>query len=135
MDDRQFRLLISGFIALTGLLSVCFHGRGTKNRKSLLLLAAAVLAISSGLGYHLQAQPVESLLGVGAESLSGSVDLYQDSFDRETCERDCREAYGGWPGGSNDPRARLYARCIQDCERQFWQDYDRRMRNLEREKK
>ena len=24
---------------------------------------------------------------------------------------------------------------IQECERQFWQDYDRRMRDLEREKK
>ncbi len=105
------------------------------NWKSSLLSAAAVLAIFSGLDYHLQAEPAEFLLGVGAESLPGNVDLHQDSFDRETCERDCREAYGGWSGGPNDPRARLYARCIQNCEQQFWKDYDRRMRNLEREKK
>ena len=105
------------------------------NRKSLLLSAAAALLIFSGFEYHLQAQPAEFLLGVGAELLSGNVDLYQDSFDRGTCEQDCREAYGGVIGRSDDPRARLYARCIQECERQFWRDYDRRVRDMEREKK
>jgi hypothetical protein len=105
------------------------------NWKSFLLSAAAVLAIFWGLDYHLQAQPAEFLLGVGAESLSGNVGLHQDSFDRETCEQDCRERYGGLGGARDDPRARLYGLCIQECERQFWKDYDRRMRNLEREKK
>ena len=135
MDARQFRLLISGFSELIGLLNVHFHGGSTMNRKSFLLSAAAVLAIFSGLDYHLQAQPAEFLLGVGAESLSGNVGLHQDSFDRETCLQDCRERYGPWAGGRDDPRGRLYAQCVQDCERQFWKDYDRRMRDLEREKK
>jgi hypothetical protein len=107
VDARQVRLLISGFIALTGLLNVHFHRGGAMNGKTLLLSAAAALAILSGLDYHRQAQPAEFLLGVGAESLSGNVALQQESFDRETCERDCRVAYAGWSGGPNDPRARL----------------------------
>ena len=105
------------------------------NRKSLLLSAAAALLIFSGFEYHLQAQPAEFLLGVGAELLSGNVDLYQDSFDRGTCEQDCRERYWGVVGQSDDPRSRLYGLCIQECERQFWKDYDRRVRDMEREKK
>jgi hypothetical protein len=103
------------------------------NRKSLLLSAAAVLLVLSGLEHYLQAQPVEFRLRAGAESLRNNAELFDAGTDREFCLQDCRERFGPWAGGGDDPRGRLYARCVQDCENQFWQDYDRRMRDLEQE--
>ena len=105
------------------------------NRKTLLLTAAAVLLVLSGLEYYLEAQPAEFPAGIGAESRYGNVDLHDETFSRETCEQDCDEKYGGVTGRSDNPRSRLYALCILECERQFWRDYDRRVRDLEREKK
>ncbi|MGO9571414.1 MAG: hypothetical protein ACLP5H_28145 [Desulfomonilaceae bacterium] len=104
------------------------------NRKTILLSAAVILLVFSGLEYYLQAQSSEFPLGVTGESRYGRIDLLQGGFDRETCERDCREQYGVSFGPRDDPRARLYARCIQECERQFWKDFDSRTRDLEREK-
>jgi hypothetical protein len=104
------------------------------NRKSLLLSAAAALLVFSGFEYHLQAQPVEFPLWAGAESLRSTGVPLDAGSDREFCLQDCRQRFGPWGGGRDDPRGRLYARCVQDCENQFWQDYDRRMRDLEQEK-
>lgn len=93
----------------------------------LLLLASFVCCIAA-----------ESIIGMDGESGSYGYRLVQDSFDRESCERDCRERYGLEPyrrgrGGPRDDYY-LYARCIQDCDTRFWKEYDRRMRELEKEK-
>jgi hypothetical protein len=104
------------------------------NRKTILLSAVAVLLVLSGFEYYLQAQPVEFPLWAEAESLRSMAEPLDAGTDREFCLQDCRERFGPWGGGGDDPRGRLYARCVQDCERQFWQDYDRGMRDLEKEK-
>jgi hypothetical protein len=103
-------------------------------RKTLLTIAATVLLSFSGFEYYLQAQSSEFPLGIGAESQYGKVGLHEDDFDRGVCEQDCRDQYGGVFGSPDDPRARLYARCLQECERQFWKKFDRRTKELEREK-
>lgn len=99
--------------------------------KTLLLLAAAVLLALSGLAYCFQLHPEDFLPLAAVDSEYGNIGLFQ-SGEREDCLRDCRERFGlAW--GPNDPRARAYARCVQDCEQQFWQDFDRRSKDLERE--
>jgi hypothetical protein len=105
------------------------------DQKTLLSTVAIVLLLFASFVYCLRA---ESIIGVDGEPGSCSYRLVQDTFDRETCERDCRERYGLEPyrrgrGGPRDDYY-LYARCIQDCETKFWKEYDRRMRELEEEK-
>ena len=104
------------------------------NRKTILLSVVAVLLVLSGFEYYLQAQPPEFPPGVVAESLFNTGLPLDAGSDREFCLQDCRERFGPWGGGGDDPRGRLYARCVQDCESRFWQDHDRGMRDLEREK-
>ena len=89
------------------------------SRETLFSIAAILLA-ASGLAYCFQAHPAD-----------GNIGLFQSS-EREDCLRECRERYG-LVMGPNDPRANLYARCVQDCEQQFWQDFDRRTKDVERE--
>jgi len=100
------------------------------SRKTLLSVAAILLA-ASGLAYCFQVLPTDFLPQTAGDSQYGNVGLFQASSDREDCLRECRERFGlGW--GPNDPLARAYARCVQDCEQQFWQDFDRRTKDLER---
>lgn len=105
------------------------------NQRTLFSTVATVLLLLGGFVYCLAA---ESITGVKGESGDYGNRLVQDTFDRETCERDCRERYGVEPyrrgrGGHRDDYY-LYARCIQDCNSRFWKEYDRRMRELEKEK-
>ncbi len=63
------------------------------------------------------------------------------NFDRESCEQSCRGRYGvgpipyveeqGWGGrGRGFGGYYLYAQCIDSCNRQYWQDFDRKMEDL-----
>ena len=53
----------------------------------------------------------------------------QGSFDRDGCLRSCEALKGtgrtGWA---------QYQRCVADCEREFWNEYDEKIRDLERER-
>lgn len=64
------------------------------------------------------------------------------SFDKESCEQDCRSRFGvdlyelhgrGFRGGSTTGGYYVYAACIQSCNTRFWKDFDRNTRDLERE--
>ncbi len=105
------------------------------NRKTLLLTAAAALVIFLGLEYYPGAQPAEFIGAIGAESGNGKADLHEEGFSREVCEQDCGEKYGVAAVRSDEARSRLYALCMQECERQFWKKLDRRTKELEREEK
>ncbi len=105
-------------------------------RKTLFLTIATIFLLFAGLVYCLQGDSI-----VGKENESGG---YTDtpvlaSFDREGCERDCRERYGVAPYRRGGLRQRndyyLYARCIENCNTAFWKEYDREMRDLEKEKR
>jgi hypothetical protein len=80
----------------------------------------------------------ESIVGMEAEFGGYSNRPVPNSFDREGCETDCQERYGTTPYGRGMSLDRtqyyLYARCIEDCNTRFWKDYDRRMKELEKEK-
>jgi hypothetical protein len=54
----------------------------------------------------------------------------ESGFDREDCEEQCRRRFGVSPYFLHHRdlgrlRYRLYARCIQDCNRRFWRNFDR----------
>ncbi len=61
---------------------------------------------------------------------------FPGEFDLEACEQDCRSKFGVDPyflgGGSGIDTSvwRLFTICIQDCNRAYWEDYDRRMKKL-----
>jgi hypothetical protein len=105
------------------------------DKKTLLSTVATVLLLFAVFVYCV---PAESIIGVEGESRSYGYRPVQDSFDRESCERDCRERYGTElfhrGRGGHTGYYYVYARCIQDCETRFWKEYDRRMRELEKEK-
>lgn len=64
-----------------------------------------------------------------------SVDAFDDAASsREECLRDCRqwiEEYGRGGGrggkGFSEQLRRMYARCMAECERKFWKEWDREM--------
>lgn len=105
------------------------------DQKTLFSTIATVLLLFASFVYCLRA---ESIIGLKGESDSYGYRLVQDSFDRESCERECQERYGVEPyrRGLNLRRNDyyVYARCIQDCNTRFWKEYDRHMRQLEKEK-
>jgi hypothetical protein len=55
---------------------------------------------------------------------------------REDCLENCRQRFEGYGrrgrrGKSHRFRARMYARCVAKCERQFWKEWDRQMKDVE----
>jgi len=82
---------------------------------------------------------------LGHIALCSSMGIVQQddfgNFDRESCELSCRSRYGvgplpyveeqawGWSGGDYGGYY-LYANCIDSCNRQYWQDFDRKMDDL-----
>ncbi len=55
----------------------------------------------------------------------------QGAFDRDSCLRGCAwlkpigRGHGGWIN---------YQNCMAECERRFWNDFDDKTRDLERER-
>lgn len=52
---------------------------------------------------------------------------------RQECLRDCREwlePFGGRGGRGGWQQGRIYARCVAECERKFWKEWDREMQDL-----
>lgn len=104
-------------------------------KKTLISTIVTLFLLCSGLLCCIEA---DSVIGMESESGNYGDRLAPASFDREGCERDCQERYGVAPyrRGTNRQRSDyyLYARCIQDCNTRFWKEYDRNMRDLEKEK-
>jgi hypothetical protein len=73
---------------------------------------------------------VTLLLG-GMVSLGNAQDM---GSERELCLQDCRQwigdysGFGGRSRGIGDAQARLYARCVERCERKFWKEFDEEFR-------
>jgi hypothetical protein len=110
---------------------------------TLLLLFGAFLSTASA------ASPINFMNpALGNMALCSSVRLaqYDDfgNFDRDSCEQSCRGRYGvgpipyveeqGWGGRGGDYGGYyLYAQCIDSCNRQYWNDFDRKMDDLKNE--
>jgi hypothetical protein len=107
-------------------------------RKPSTLLIASVVALFSGLAFSAIA-----LSQSGFANLTGKdTECVLQAFDRESCEQECRSRFGvdpyelqfsgGWGRGGR-PGYYVYANCIQECNTRFWKEFDRTMRDLERE--
>ncbi|HMK34775.1 MAG TPA: hypothetical protein VK463_06895 [Desulfomonilaceae bacterium] len=79
----------------------------------------------------LSALLVASLLGIWP------ITVCRGDFNREACERACRSRYLG-PGvfkdiddGSGNQLMSLDT-CMQECDRQFWKDFDKKTGDKER---
>jgi hypothetical protein len=111
---------------------------------TLLLLFGAFLYTASA------ASPINFMNpALGNMALCSSVRLaqYDDfgNFDRDSCEQSCRGRYGVGPipyveeqawggrGGGDYGGYYLYAQCIDSCNRQYWNDFDRKMDDLKNE--
>jgi hypothetical protein len=61
--------------------------------------------------------------------------LCRADFDREACERACRSRYMG-PGvfksGDSGHQLMSLDSCIQECERQFWEDFEKKTSDKEK---
>jgi hypothetical protein len=56
-------------------------------------------------------------------------------FDREACEQACRTRYMGlgvFKDDGSDYALMSLDSCMQDCNRQFWEDFDAKSSDLER---
>jgi hypothetical protein len=107
---------------------------------ALLLLFGAFLSTASA------ASPINFMNpALGSVALCSSVRLLQQddfgNFDRDSCEQSCRGRYGvgivpyveeqQWGGRGRDYGGYyLYAQCIDSCNRQYWNDFDRKMDDL-----
>lgn len=67
---------------------------------------------------------------------------HDDEFNRETCEIRCRSYFGippygeeqwsGGGGGMGGSRFLIIARCIEECNKRFWKEFDEKMRELDK---
>jgi hypothetical protein len=105
-------------------------------KRFLLILMAAVLVLGTADLLAQEQKPYrETPSEQDSSSRADSSDPYVSfpgDFDLGGCEQDCRSRFGVDPywRGSSSEVWRLYAICIQDCNRAFWKDYDRRMKDL-----
>ena len=101
-----------------------------------LLIAAGFFSVLSGQSKELL--PATSCSGGKIETLQwGDPDT-----DLDSCQQDCRTKYGidfytlqSWGGSSGGytPGYYLYAQCIADCNRTFWNRFDRQTDRLQEE--
>ena len=102
------------------------------------IVAAASLLVAAGHFRPTFAQGTESLPATLCSDPKIEPLQYGDpSTDLSSCQQDCRSRYGidmyilqfgpGRGGGGDRGAYYLYARCIADCNRQFWNRFDKKM--------
>jgi hypothetical protein len=114
----------------------------------LVLTMAAVFVLIPAAPGLVPAQPIEGLAPAPCDAIAATRLLFygDDPADLQTCERDCRDKFGLEPysdsgtdlqffrGGGGSGTYYAYAQCIQDCNSAFWKDFDRRARDLEKDR-
>lgn len=103
------------------------------------MVALASVLVFAGIAAA-QAEASPLFLCSAAEGLGGGLftSTETNSFDLQTCQRDCAIDHGVEPwfrGGGGDARWYMYTSCVQDCNRKFWKEYDKEMRDLEKDTK
>lgn len=100
--------------------------------KTIMILSVVLVLLTSGLATSDSVLSREVL-----PEHSDNESLFQDGFDKQECEHRCRSLYGASPyyRGGRGYQGGYYvlAQCMEDCDRRFWKEYDRKMRDLENE--
>jgi hypothetical protein len=112
-------------------------------RSSLLIgvVTAAALLVVAGCFSILYGQSGETIpAALCAEGQIETLQWGDPSGDLQSCQQNCRSSYRVDPytlhwsgGGSYTPGYYLYARCIESCNKRFWNEFDRRMDRLRNE--
>lgn len=107
------------------------------NRTSVIMVTvvAASLLIASGYLPQVFAQTEESLPSAACSDAKIQPLQYGDpGSDLSSCQQDCRSRYGidiymlpHFRGSGDRGAYYLYAQCIADCNKQFWNRFDRKM--------
>jgi hypothetical protein len=79
------------------------------------------------------------ILGAGFQGLVGPAGAFESvEQERTWCIKECKDRYGVdvmWRGGGRggDSMWRLYFKCIDDCEKKFWKEWQKDMDKLEKD--
>jgi hypothetical protein len=115
------------------------------NRLALAVASVTIFFLFCGVLYPAPAHTPEEVPSAAVRSSSpGSnieVILNDDGFNRENCEIRCRSIYGippygeeqwsGGGGGMGGSRYLIIAHCIEQCNKRFWKEFDKKMRDLD----
>ncbi len=103
----------------------------------LIVTLAALFVLIPAVPGLAPAQPVESLASPHCEAIGSPRLLFygDDPANLDNCQRDCRGG-PGWLGGDAGYSGSYYAyaQCIADCNTAFWKDFDRKSRDMERDR-
>ncbi len=77
------------------------------------------------------------ILGAGFQAFVGPVGASESVEQQRTwCIKECKDRYGVdlmWRGGGADSMWRLYFKCIEDCEKKAWKEWQKDMDKIEKE--
>jgi len=108
----------------------------------IVVVSAAVLLIVGGSFSLVSGQGRESLPAtVCSKEQIETLQWGDTDTDLASCQQNCRSKYGvdlytlqfRGGGGSVTPGYYIYARCIENCNRKFWNNFDRKMDRLLKE--
>jgi hypothetical protein len=100
-------------------------------------LLTNVFALVIVLTAYVSAQSADTLAPSLCRSVSheSSTTYENDDIDLGTCERMCRRRFGYEPSMADgnelfqNAAYWAYAQCVQDCNRTFWKEFDRKTRD------
>jgi hypothetical protein len=116
------------------------------NRLALAVVSVTIFFLFCGVLYSAPAQSPEEVPSAAIRNTSPGSNMevirHDEGFDRETCEIRCRSIYGippygeeqwaGGGGGMGGSRYLIIAHCIEQCNKRFWKEFDKKMRELDR---
>lgn len=77
------------------------------------------------------------ILGAGFQAFEGPAGAFESvEQERTWCIKECKDRYGVevmWRGGGGDNVWRLYFKCIDDCEKKAWKEWQKDMDEIEKE--
>lgn len=79
------------------------------------------------------------ILGAGFQAFEGPAGAFENlEQDRTWCIKECKDKYGVdvmWRGGGRggDSMWRLYFKCINDCEKKAWKEWQKDMDKIDKE--
>jgi hypothetical protein len=114
--------------------------------KPLILALTLVVVIFPHSSNSVPAQPVGSFVAAESDIVDGDSFLAQNGgptgFDLNYCQRECRARFGidlesdivehFRGGGSRTGNYYAYANCIAACNAQFWKEFDRKTKDMEK---
>ncbi len=111
----------------------------------LIISLAAMFVLTPAVPSLAPAQPAETLASPQCGAIASPRLLFNsdDPANLDWCQRECKDKFGLlWPNSDTDAEPSqlfggggtyyAYARCIADCNKAFWKDFERKSGGMER---